>query len=271
MRSFRDRTVLLTGAASGIGRLMAVAFAERGARVVVTDRDGAGAEAVARELRRHNGRAFAYPLDVTKPEAVRELRTTIERDAGCIDALVNNAGVVFGGPFERVPLEKHLTTYRVNVEGVVTLTHTFLPHLLCSRDGHLVNIASASGFIGLPNAATYASSKWAVLGFSESLRIELAERKARLPITVACPGYIATGMFAGVRPPLLTPLLTPDRIVSKIMRGIARNDEFVLEPFAVKTLETCKALLPRRVFERGARLLGVSSSMDSWKGRAEAV
>ena len=93
----------------------------------------------------------------------------MHRDGGPIDVLVNNAGLVFGGAFLDVPLERHLTTYRVNTLGLVAMTHAFLPDLMAGRDGHVVNVASASGFIGLPFGATYASSKWAVLGFSELL------------------------------------------------------------------------------------------------------
>jgi all-trans-retinol dehydrogenase (NAD+) len=270
MKVFRGKTALITGAAGGIGRLMALAFAERGCDVVVADLRLDAAQAVADEVRTRGRRAFARALDVSDPEAVRALKRFVEAEVGSIDVLVNNAGIVFGGPFEQVPLERHLHTYRVNVEGPVALTHAFFTDLLRSQDAHIVNIASASGFIGLPYGATYASSKWAVIGFSESIRLELAQRNARnVAVTTVCPGYIATGMFNGVRAPRLLPVLTPEGIVEKIMQGVESGAEFVKEPFAVKTLDFMRGVLPRKVFELGAQIMGVSSSMMSWQGRVQ--
>ncbi|MET0386229.1 MAG: SDR family NAD(P)-dependent oxidoreductase [Polyangiales bacterium] len=265
MKQFRGKRVLVTGAASGIGRLLAEAFATRGSEVVVVDRDAAGADATARAIKERGQKALSRALDVTKLDEIAAL----ERDLGAIDGLVNNAGVVFGGLFEQVPIEQHLNTYRVNVEGVVAMTHAFLPHLLRSDDGHIVNIASASGFIGLPYGSTYASSKWAVIGFSESLRVELSERGiSNLPVTTVCPGYISTGMFAGVKTPGVMPMLTPERITAKIMEGVERNAAFVKEPFVVKTIDALKVIAPRVVFDQAAKLLGVTSSMQPWKGRS---
>jgi all-trans-retinol dehydrogenase (NAD+) len=271
MKNFTGKTALISGGGGGIGRLMAMAFAERGADVVVADLDAQRAESVAREVRHTGRRAFASGVDVSAPESIAALRALVTERAGEIDILVNNAGVVHGGPFERVSLEQHLQTYRVNVEGLVALTHAFFDDLLASPDAHLVNIASASGFIGLPNGATYASSKWAVIGFSESIRLELAERgMENVAVTTVCPSYIATGMFAGVRAPLFSPVLSPDFIVHKIMQGVERGAPFVKEPFVVKTLELTRGVCPRKLFELGARLLGVSSSMRGWVGHSQA-
>jgi len=266
--SFRGQNVLITGGASGIGRLMALRFARAGAHVVIADHDAQGGERTAAELSALGVRAEAFAIDVRDGAAVVALVSKVHEAFGVLDVLINNAGIVHGGPFEQVPVERHLAIYRVNVEGVVRVTHAFLPDLLRSRRGRLVNIASASGFLGLPNGATYASSKWAVIGLSESLRLELAERGVRnVAVTTVCPSYINTGMFDGVKPPLLMPFLTPDFIVDKIMTGIDEGAPFVKEPFGVKTLDAMKGLLPQRLFDAGAKLLGVSSSMNAWKGR----
>lgn len=268
MKNFQDKRVLITGAASGIGKLLSEAFAARGAEVIVTDRDAQGAETLAKELTSRGQRARAFALDVTNIEQIQALA----RELGSLDGLINNAGVVFGGTFEDVPLERHLTTYRINIEGIVALTHAFLPLLLRSSEGHVVNIASASGYIGLPYGATYASSKWAVIGFSESLRLELMERGIKnVALTTVCPGYINTGMFAGVKSPFVMPVLTPDGIVEKIMQGVERNAAFVKEPFVIKTLDLLKGVSPRVVFEQAARFLGVSTSMQPWTGRTKAA
>ena len=133
-----------------------------------------------------------------------------------MDVLVNNAGIVHGGPFLDVPVERHLATYRVNVLGLVAVTHAFLPDLIASADSHLVNIASASGYIGLPHGSTYASSKWAVIGFSESLLLELELHGHRhVHVTTVCPSYVTTGLFDGARAARTTSLLSPERLAAQ--------------------------------------------------------
>jgi short-subunit dehydrogenase len=263
MKNFRGKRVLITGAASGIGSLLAGGFAARGSHVFVTDRNLVGAESVAAELTARGQEASAHELDVTDVAQV----SALARELGSLDVLVNNAGVVFGGAFAEVSLQSHLTTLRVNIEGVVVLTHTLLPLLLKAREPHIVNIASASGFIGLPYGSTYAASKWAVIGFSESLRLELIELHAEhVAVTTVCPGYIGTGMFSGVKSPIVMPMLTPESITDKILHGVENNAAFVKEPFIVKALDLLKAVAPVKVFDRATQLLGVTASMQPWKG-----
>lgn len=149
----------------------------------------------------------------------------------------------------------------------MALTHVFFTDLLESSDSHIVNIASASGYTGLPYGASYASSKWAVIGLSESIRLELAERGfEQVGVTTVCPGYIANGMFAGMKAPMLLPFLTPERIVAKIMDGVEHNAPFVKEPFAVKSVDILRAALSQRWWDKTAKALGISTSMAQWKG-----
>lgn len=266
MKQFYGKKVLVTGAASGIGRLMALAFAGRGADIIVTDLHLEGAQKVAQEIQAVGRQAWAYSVDVANIEAIKLFRQQVKTDLGKIDGLVNNAGVVFGGVFEMVPLEKHLLTYQVNTMGLVAMTHAFFSDLLESSDSHLVNIASASGYIGMPYGTTYASSKWAVIGFSESIRLELAERGfEQVGVTTVCPGYITTGMFDGIKAPSLLPLLTPEKIVAKIMAGIETNAPFVKEPFAVKSVDILRAALSQKLWDKTAKMLGISTSMMQWK------
>lgn len=268
MRQFRDKNIIVTGAASGIGRLMALRLAEEGARVVVVDVNHLAACAVASEIHAQGGLAWAYALDVADLAAIEVLRRRLSHEIGRISMLINNAGIVHGGEFEKVELGAHLRTYQVNTLGLVALTHAFLDDLLASDEGHLVNIASASGFIGLPYGATYASSKWAVVGFSESIRLELLNRGVKhVRVTTVCPGYINTGMFQGVSAPLVMPMLQPERIVAKILHAVRRNQAFVREPFVVKHIDLLKGLLPLRLYDRLTTWLGVNASMLHWRGR----
>jgi all-trans-retinol dehydrogenase (NAD+) len=268
METFADKRVLLTGAASGIGKALAARLARERAELLLVDVNEPALEATAAELRGGGARARAYGLDVTDVSRITGLRDTLHRDGGPVDVLVNNAGLVFGGPFLEVPVEKHLTTYRVNTLGVVAMTHAFLPDLVAGRDGHVVNVASASSFIGLPYGATYASSKWAVLGFSESLAAELALQGHRhVHVTAICPSYVATGLFDGVAPPRMTRLLTAERVADLTVRAVLRNRPVMRTPWLVQVTPALKGLMPARLFYRMAGMLRVNTSMLGWRGR----
>ncbi len=267
MKDVNGRVVLITGGGGGIGRLLVVGFAKRGARVVVVDKDGQAAEESAAIARSLGVDSRGFELDVTDRPAIVALRDAIHRDFGRVAVLVNNAGVVFGGPLTKTPWERHKLTYDVNVFGVVAFTHTFLDDLVGETRGHLVNIASASGFIGLPFGSTYASSKWAVIGFSESVRQELlTEGHNHVKVTTVCPSYIATGMFEGVKGPLLTPILEPQEIVDKILAAVEADRAWVLEPFMVKLTPLLRELLPTALFDWAGKVFGVSTSMMHWRG-----
>jgi all-trans-retinol dehydrogenase (NAD+) len=267
-KDFSGHRVLITGAGAGIGELMAEKFAARGAEVIVTARRAEAAKAVAEQIRAAGGEAHDYVLDVTDLDSIPKFHRKLRKERGQISMLINNAGVVFGGEFEQVALKDHLNTFQVNTNGLVAMTHAFLPDLIESRKGYLVNIASASSFIGLPYGSTYAASKWAVVGFSESIRLEMAVRNLdHVQVTTVCPSYISTGMFDGVKTPLFSPMLTPEKIVRSIIKGIKKGDAFVIEPPMAKSVELLKGALPRGVWDRVARITGVSTSMYSWKGK----
>jgi len=269
MKTLAGKRALVTGGASGIGRAIAERLAAEGAELILVDRSEDPLKETAAEFVTKGWHVHCYVLDVTDTERIPALRDQVHRDGGPIDLLVNNAGLVYGGPFLDVSLEKHLTTYRVNALGVVAMTHTFLPDLIQGRDGHVVNVASASGFIGLPFGATYASSKWAVLGFSESLALELAlEGHRHVHVSAICPSYVSTGLFEGVRPPFGTGLLTAQHVAERTVRAVLKNQVYVRTPWIVRMTPLMKAITPFGLFYRGAALLGVNTSMLHWRGRA---
>lgn len=267
MSSLKLKRVLITGAARGIGKVMAQQFAAKGAELVITDIQEDLLEETRAELEAGGARCRAYPLDVTDAEAIVATRQAIHDDMGKIDILVNNAGVVIGGSFLDVPLKQHQLTYRVNTEGPVAMTHAFLPDLQASPRGHLVFIASASGFVGLPNGTTYASSKWAVIGFSESIRAELKHQGHKnVDVTTVCPTYINTGMFEGVEPPKTTAMLEPDFIAGKVLEAVEKRQVWVLEPWIVKITPFLKHCLPTSISDFLSDAFGASKSMDHWSG-----
>lgn len=268
MKNFSRKKILITGGASGIGRLMATTLAKRDGEIIIADINVDEAVKVAAEIKQSGARAHAFKVNLSETESIKKLKSDISAAGLEIDVLINNAGVVFGGEFEKETLDKHILTYRINTEGLVAMTHLFFDDLRKSADANIVNIASASGYVGLPYGTTYASSKWAVIGFSESLRVELLERKiTNVHVTTVCPGYIKTGMFNGVRAPIVLPWLTPEVIVEKIISGMEKNSPFVREPFMVKIVDLLKGILPISIFTFVSKLLGVSTSMMHWKGR----
>ena len=267
MKSLNGKRVLITGGAQGIGFAIARELAGAGARIVLTDLDPARLSEAGERLDDLCPDCLLYQLDVTDHAGVADLRDEVVGELGGLELLVNNAGIVQGGEFLEVPLDKHLKTFEVNTDAVVAVTHTFLGDLIASEGAHLINIASASGFIGLPWGSTYAASKWAVIGFTESIRLELKRLgHEHVGVTSVCPSYVSTGMFEGVRQPLLTPFLTPEKLAKKVLQAVRRNEPFVLEPALVKIMPLLKASLPTGASDAILDAVGASTSMKSWRG-----
>jgi all-trans-retinol dehydrogenase (NAD+) len=271
MTELRGRTVLITGAARGIGQALASRFAREGSRVIVSDLPG---QSVARTLdliATLGGDAVALPMDVTDPTSVAAAAETLRARHGGLDVLVNNAGTVRGGPFLDVELADHLLTYRVNTFGPVIVTHALLGDLIARPSAHVVNIASAAGWIGLPWGSTYASSKWAVVGLGESLRLELAEQGHRhVGVTTVCPSYTRTGLFEGARPARTTRVLSHERLADRVVGAVLGDRPFVMTPWLVQLVPLLRGLLPTRAFDVLTRGFGATTSMRNWRGRASA-
>lgn len=271
MRKLAGKRVLVTGGARGIGLAIGRQFARQGAEVLLGDLDAAALPAAEEAIREVGGAGRGYVLDVTDESAVAAARARILEDGGPIDVLVNNAGVVFGGRFLDTSLARHKLTYGVNLLGLVTVTHAFLGDLIDRPEAHLVQIASASGFIGLPYGSTYASSKWGVIGLSESLRQELdLDGHAHVGVTTVCPSYVDTGLFEGAKPPRTTAMVRPERLAELVVHAVEKNDPWVLTPWLVHITPASKWLLPTWAFDKIAWALGVTSGMRHWKGHDKA-
>jgi short-subunit dehydrogenase len=265
MRELNGKRALITGGGRGIGGALAVALAERGARVCLADLDLDAARATAERLRRAGHAATAHHVDVSDDASIELLRGELGAGAP-VDLLVNNAGIVAGGPFADVAVETHRRTTAINLVGLMAVTHVFLPDLVAQPEAHVVNIVSASAFLGLPYGASYAASKWGALGFSESLRLELRALGHRhVHVTAICPGYVDTGMFSGARNPPLTPFLSPEALARRTVRAIERNASIVRTPWTVH-LARLSAVLPTPVFDRITAAFGVNTSMRDWEG-----
>ncbi len=196
------RTALITGAASGIGRALAAGLAERGCNLALADLNTAGLEETAAALT-SGVKVSRHRLDVSDPAQIAAFPASVRTAHADLDILVNNAGVALGGTFEQVSPSDFDWLLSINFFGVVRMTRAFLPVLRASDDARLVNLSSIFGIIAPPGQTAYVSSKFAVRGFSESLRHELAN--SPVGVTVVHPGGIATAIARNARLPQNTP------------------------------------------------------------------
>lgn len=261
MESLLGNTVLITGGGSGIGRLLALGASERGAEVIVWDISADAAAAVCDEL---PGPARWQQVDVSDRQAVYRAAA----EAGPIDVLVNNAGVVTGKYLLDTSDESIERTFRVNTLALYWTTKAFLPGMLQRDHGTVVTVSSAAGLIGVAKQTDYSASKFAAVGFTESLRAELKKRRSGVCTLLVCPYYIDTGMFEGVqtRFPLLLPILKPEYVAGRILRAIERGHSELLMPRLVRSTRLAH-LFPVPVFDAVARFFGINDTMDHFTGR----
>lgn len=268
MTEFNGRGVVITGAASGIGRLMATRIAAKGARVALWDIDAEGLQRVKQELERDGGQVSAVQCNLAERESIQAAAARTLAELGEVDILVNNAGIVSGQDLLEVSDEAIERTFDVNALALFWTTRAFLPAMLERDSGHIVTISSAGGISGTARLVDYCSSKFAAFGFDDALRLELRRRNSQVMTTVVCPYYIDTGMFAGVstRFPWLLPILDPDKAVTRILRAIEKDRRRLIMPWFVYTTFLLR-LFPVPVADWFLDFFGVSHSMDRFTGR----
>lgn len=272
MRSVEGKIVLITGAAMGMGRLYAErAVAERAAAVVLWDRDAAALQATCTELSADGARVLAHVVDVSSAQEVADMAVRVTAEAGTPDIVINNAGVVRGKPFwEHDPITDTEFVIGVNVLGPMHVTRAFLPAMIAAgNDARVLNVASASGLVSVPRMTVYTASKWALIGWSDSLRLELKrEGHGHVRVTTLIPSYINTGMFAGARAPLLTPLLEPAHVVDKAWAAMKAGKPRLMMPWTVALSAVLRGLLPLPLWDwLAGSVFKVYSSMDAFTGR----
>ncbi len=190
----KGKVVAITGASSGIGEQTAYKAAELGASVVLLARSEDKLAAAASRIERTTGlRPLYFGLDVSDPGQVERVFTTIYKQAGRIDILVNNAGFGIFEEFEKVPLDEVKKMFDVNVFGVIACTGMVLPHMKEQKSGHIINVASQAGKLATPKSSAYSATKHAVLGLTNSLRMEAAPYG--IHVTAVNPGPIKTNFF----------------------------------------------------------------------------
>lgn len=192
MRSLKSKVVLITGASRGIGVEIARAFARQHSDIAITARSEDELEKVRIEIEAMGARCIAVPSDVSHLASLKRLIAEVERGLGAVDILVNNAAAgELILDFDKIAPEDIEQVFRVNVLGVAWLTQLVLPSMIAKGEGHIVNISSNAGLIGVPYNAVYSSTKHALVGLSRSLRGELAE--TGVGVSVICPTFVHGG------------------------------------------------------------------------------
>jgi NAD(P)-dependent dehydrogenase (short-subunit alcohol dehydrogenase family) len=252
MKSLQEKVVVITGAGSGIGRALAVEASRRGAHLAISDVNEAGLdETVSLIKAASNAEVRADRLDVADRAAFLAYADTVAEHFGRVNVIINNAGVTMTGDFEDMTLDEFDWIMGINLNGVITGTKAFLPHLIASGDGQVVNISSVFGLVSMPGQSAYNASKYAVRGFSEALREEMLISRHPVGVTCVHPGGIKTGIArngrktAGQNSAAIDRLfeeklarMSPEKAADIILGAVQRNQARILVGIDAHVLHT---------------------------------
>jgi all-trans-retinol dehydrogenase (NAD+) len=275
MRSVKGKRVLVTGGAMGMGRLFAErAIDEGAAAVALWDINEPALNATLADLADGPSDVSGYVVDVSDPAEIAATAADVLDDLGHIDVLVNNAGIVRGNAYfwETDPARDTTATIDVNTLAPMYVAHAFLPGMIAAQgETRMLNLASAAGFTPNPRMAVYAASKWAVIGWSDSVRLELKQAgHEHVKVTTVCPYYVGTGMFEGAKSAPLLPILDPHEVVDEAWTAMLAGSPFVVLPKTVMLSEMLKGMVPIGVRDFIAdHVIGVYHTMDEFTGRAQ--
>lgn len=267
--------ILITGAAMGMGRLYAErAVAEGAETVILWDINKAALSETTKALRVHadNSQEIVPMLvDIGQRTAIEKAAADVIKNHGGVDIIINNAGVVRGTYFWEHENERDTEfIMKINALAPMYITHEFLTGMIDGkRPSRIVNIASAAGTLSNPKMSVYASSKWALIGWSDSVRLELKQQGYdNVKVTTVCPSYISTGMFEGVKGPLMTPIMQPDYVVNRVWHSMRAGKPMLMLPWSVHLSKVLKGILPQSWFDAIAgNIFGVYNTMDKFTGR----
>jgi len=277
MKTLDGKVVVITGAGSGIGRALALNAAAKGAALALSDWDEVGLVETAQQVQRTAHREVRTDkLDVRDRDAMKAYAASVAEEFGRVNVIVNNAGVALHGDFEEVSYEDFEWVMDVDFWGVMQGTKEFLPHLIASGDGHVVNVSSLFGLIGMPGQTAYNAAKFAVRGLTEALRQEMLIAGHPVQVTAVHPGGIKTGIARNARATAShdqatvakhfdTKLarMTPERAAEIIIDGVLANKPRVLVGGDAKALDWMQRVIGaryQRVIALGARRLAPAPS-----------
>ena len=235
MQQFQGRTAFLTGAASGIGRCLAIELARAGCQLCLVDVNSEGLKKLATELSPSGVRVLLFPCDLTNRNAVSATIASALHQTGTIDLLINNAGVAYYGPTDQMTQAQWDWLMTINLLAPIQITRELLPTLLQRPDAHIVNMCSISGLVAGGRFSAYHTSKFGLIGFTESLRAEYGRRG--LGVTAICPGPVLTNLYESaasgradqkVPSPPKWMCATPERVARLTLKAIRKDQRQVL-------------------------------------------
>ena len=263
----KDNTVLVTGGCSGIGKIMARICLEKGAhQVIIWDINEMAIRATVRELSRL-GSVSGFRADISDPGSVDAAYTATKASCGDVDILINNAGIITNNlTFAEQTDSDIIRTIDINTKGAMFVTLRFIRDMKARGRGHICNITSSAGMLALPRMALYTSSKWAAIGWSESLRIELSREKSPVRVTTVAPYFINTGMFDGIHS--FFKIQDPEVVARKALKAMERNRFYKGIPFTEHFIRLMQGLFPQRIFDFiFGDVCGLYTVMEHFKGR----
>uniref|UniRef100_T1PJH0 Short chain dehydrogenase n=1 Tax=Musca domestica TaxID=7370 RepID=T1PJH0_MUSDO len=273
LKDVSNKVVLITGGGGGVGRLIALNYAKLNARVVIWDINH-GAIKTTIDLLAQNGlhNCKGYVVDISDRDEVYQKAAQVVTDVGHVDVLINNAGIVCCKPFWDLPERVIQNTYNINVISHYWTVKAFLPHMMQSNSGHIVTVGSVTGMLGTYGCSDYSATKYACIGFHESLYTDLRTHGYdNIGMTLICPYYINTGMFSGVKPRMI-PMLEPQYVADKIVAAMRKNEVWCVLPNSIRMLTPLKCLLPAKMcWELMSRVVRGPESMMMFKGRGRVA
>lgn len=234
MKNLAGKKALVTGAAGGIGRAISLELAKQGVELALVDYNPFGLAAIRSDVEALGATAEEFACDVTNREEVSSVTDQLLQSSAGVDLLVNNAGITYHGATHTMPAEEWDRVLAVNLESHLQFTRELLPALLARPEAHILNVCSMLGLSGMPRVTAYCTTKFAMVGLSQSLRAEYG--RVGLGVTALCPGFVDTGLFDAATPetegksPKAPPkwlCITPELVARKAIRAIKRNQQQV--------------------------------------------
>lgn len=266
---FQNKVVLITGGASGIGKIMARKALERGCKkMIIWDINEDGMSRVKQEFINIGGEIICFKVDLSKAEDIKTVSEKTKAECGSPEIIINNAGIVFGKYFHEHTHDDITKSMLINSNAAMHVILEFLPDMMAKNFGAICNIASSAGLISNPKMSVYAASKWAVTGWSDSLRLEMEQLEKNISVTTIMPFYINTGMFDGVKSKLL-PILEPEKTSERIINAIEKKTKLLAMPLPYWFIRFSQGILPLPIFDWVMKnVFGVYDTMKDFKGRS---
>ena len=265
MKKLENKIVLITGGAAGIGKIMARLMLERKAKVVIWDINQNRIDETLSEFA-EKGDISGFNVDVSDINQIQETSEKVKKEIGIVDVLINNAGIVVGKYFKEHSALDISKTMEINATAPMQIANLFLEDMIKQNSGHICNIASSGGLVSNPKMSVYAASKWSVIGWSDSLRLEMKQLKKNVNVTTIMPYYINTGMFDGVKSKI--PILKPEPVALTIVKAIEKNKKMRSIPgYIYRFTRFGQAFMSVNFFDWFAgSLLGIYKTMEHFTG-----